>query len=115
VATLSRFADLRYYLTADAIQDLDEVRAAHGHTKINLAAASYGVRPAMAYMSRYPTRVRSSVLRSANGPDFNVIKDGLGNSERELDRLIAECAADRKCGISADESPVGRDRKKAAG
>jgi pimeloyl-ACP methyl ester carboxylesterase len=97
IASLSSRADLRHYLTADAIQDMDAVRAALGHEKISIAAASYGVRPALAYMRRYPKRVRSAVLRSANAPDFNIIKDGLGNAERELDRMIAECAADPKC------------------
>ncbi|PKM02074.1 MAG: hypothetical protein CVV15_13805, partial [Gammaproteobacteria bacterium HGW-Gammaproteobacteria-5] len=50
---LSERADLRYYSTTDAIQDLDAVRAAIGAEQINLVGISYGTRVAQHYAARY--------------------------------------------------------------
>jgi pimeloyl-ACP methyl ester carboxylesterase len=100
VATLSRSADLRRYLTSDAVDDLEAVRAALGYDRINIAAASYGVRPALAYMRLYPSKVRSALLRAASAPDFNIIAGGLGNADIELERVVRGCEADAACHAS---------------
>src|SRR5690606_4668082 len=54
--------DVRCYTTSIAVQDLDAVRAALGHARINLYGVSYGTRVAQHYMRRHPERVRSAIL-----------------------------------------------------
>jgi pimeloyl-ACP methyl ester carboxylesterase len=99
-ASLRRSADLSRYLTIDAVEDLEALRAALGHPTINIAAASYGVRPALTYMRRHPSRVRTAILRAASAPSFNIISDGLGNAQLELDRVVSDCRADQQCRAS---------------
>src|SRR3546814_3944630 len=58
-------ADLRFYTTTDAIQDLDAARVALGAEQINLVGISYGTRVAQQYAARYPANTRTVVLDSA--------------------------------------------------
>ena len=53
---LEQHADLRYYLTTYAMDDLDDLRAALGYDKINLDAGSYGTRAALAYIRQHGTQ-----------------------------------------------------------
>jgi pimeloyl-ACP methyl ester carboxylesterase len=91
-------ADPRFYTTAPAMDDVDEVRNHLGYDRINLWGSSYGTRAALVYLARHETTVRSVVLDSAAPIDspfiLNVPRDG----QRALDRLIADCAAERACG-----------------
>lgn len=61
---LGEKADLRYYTTQEAVQDLDTVRQAIGAQKINLIGISYGTRVAQHYAARYPAHTRAVVLDS---------------------------------------------------
>ena len=56
VAELSKKADLRFYTTTDAIQDLEAVRRAIGAAQLNLIGISYGTRVAQQYAKRYPAQ-----------------------------------------------------------
>ena len=80
-AELERKADLRYYTTPFAMDDLDDVRQALGYRQINLWAASYGTRAALVYMRQHPGMVRSAILRA-------------------LDRLFGACGMDAACRTS---------------
>src|SRR5690606_28334366 len=62
VDALSSHADLRFYTTAEAIRDLDAVRAALGAERINLIGVSYGTRVAQQYAGAYPQHTRAIVL-----------------------------------------------------
>src|SRR5690606_38885439 len=62
VAGMSDRADPRFYTTANAIRDLDAVRAALEVEQVNLVGGSYGTRSAQQYAIAYPDRVRSMVL-----------------------------------------------------
>src|SRR5688572_18453518 len=83
-------ADPRFYTTAPAMDDVDEVRNHLGYDRINLWGSSYGTRTALVYLARHETTVRSVVLDSAAPIDspfvLNVPRDG----QRALDRLIAD-------------------------
>src|SRR5262249_42180246 len=57
--TLSTRADVRYYTTSLAVQDLDRVREALGYSFINLYGASYGTRVAQQYLRHFPQHTRS--------------------------------------------------------
>jgi pimeloyl-ACP methyl ester carboxylesterase len=90
-------ADPRFYTTAPAMDDVDEIRSYLGYDRINLWGLSYGTRAALVYMARHETTVRSVVLDSAAPIDspfvLNVPRDG----QRALDRLIDDCAAETAC------------------
>jgi pimeloyl-ACP methyl ester carboxylesterase len=100
LAALNARADLRHYGSAEAVEDIDAVRGALGYERINLVAASYGVRVASAYMRGHPERVRTALLRAAYAPDYNILRDGIGNADAELGRVLDECKADRSCGAA---------------
>lgn len=94
---LQQHADLRFYTTAVAADDLDEVRAALGYTQINLIAASYGTRVAQVYLRHYREHVRSMVLRGVLPMGRNILVDVPLAAQRELDRVSEQCAADPDC------------------
>lgn len=58
-----------HYRTADSTDDLDAVRAAVGAERLALFGVSYGTKVALAYASRYPSRVDRLVLDSVVQPD----------------------------------------------
>ena len=90
-------ADPRFYTTAPAMDDIDEVRRYLGYDLINLWGASYGTRAALAYLARHETTVRSLVLDSAAPIDTPFLLHTPRDSQRALDRLIADCAAETAC------------------
>jgi pimeloyl-ACP methyl ester carboxylesterase len=94
---LEERADLRFYTTPIAMDDLDEVRAALGYERINLWAASYGTRAAFVYMRQYPGRVRSAILRAVGGVDLKLPVTVSLDGQRALDRLFGACSADPGC------------------
>jgi pimeloyl-ACP methyl ester carboxylesterase len=94
---LERVADLRMYTTPIAADDLDEVRAALGYERINLHGTSYGTRAALAYMRQHPERVRAVVLAGPSPTGARIPSSFAQDSERALERLFADCAADAGC------------------
>ena len=95
---LERRADLTAYTTPAAMDDLDELRRALGHGKVDLWGGSYGTRAALVYLRRHPDRVRSIVLA---GPDLS-FRYGSAPialaSGRALERLAARCRDAPSCG-----------------
>ncbi len=89
---LSDHADLRYYTTTDAIQDLDAVRAALGAEQINLIGISYGTRVAQHYAARYPAQTRTVLLDSAVPNELILGSEHARNLEDSLDQQFARCA-----------------------
>jgi pimeloyl-ACP methyl ester carboxylesterase len=59
---LSARADVAYYTSSLAVQDLERVRAALGVQLIDLYGSSYGTRVAQHYLRRFPQRVRALIL-----------------------------------------------------
>lgn len=115
--TLGEKADLRYYTTQEAVQDLDTVRQAIGAETINLIGISYGTRVAQHYAARYPAHTRTLVLDSVvpkamplggifarNLDDALALqfaacqklpdcRDKLGDPRTQLDALLSRLAA----------------------
>jgi pimeloyl-ACP methyl ester carboxylesterase len=97
-AELAPRADLRFYTTTDAIQDLDAVRAAAGVAKLNLMGVSYGTRVAQQYAKRYPAHVRTVTIDGI-APNSLVLGNTMAHDlESSLDRQFARCAQDKRCG-----------------
>lgn len=90
-------ADLTQYTTSDAVGDLEEVRAALGYERFNLAAGSYGTRLGMEYVRRYEPRVRSVILEGVATPSTHMPENFGVFAQQALDGLLDECAAARDC------------------
>jgi pimeloyl-ACP methyl ester carboxylesterase len=94
---LSKNADLRFYSTTDAIQDLDDVRAALGAERINLMGVSYGTRVAQQYAKRYPQHTRTVTIDGIV-PNWLVLgNEHSRNLERSLDSQFKRCQLSPAC------------------
>lgn len=94
---LAARANLSLYTTPIAMEDLDEVRAWLGYETINLYGTSYGTMAGREYLRRYPSRVRTAVLRAAVAPERSWAVYHGRNTHQALERLFALCAADARC------------------
>jgi pimeloyl-ACP methyl ester carboxylesterase len=90
-------ADLRLYTTRIATDDLDEVRAALGYERINISGGSYGTRAAQDYLKRHGEHVRAVVLQGVSPTGQLMPRDFPQHTERALNGVIDECAADEAC------------------
>ncbi|HJP90839.1 MAG TPA: alpha/beta fold hydrolase, partial [Pyrinomonadaceae bacterium] len=90
-------ADLKLYTTAIAADDMDEVRAALGYEQLNLIGGSYGTRAALTYLKRYPKHVRTATLQGVSPTNHYMPGDFPQQTERALQGVIGECAADAAC------------------
>lgn len=96
-AQLEQQADLRFYTTPIAVDDLDEVRGWLGYERINLYGGSYGTRPALEYLRRYPSRVRTVTLRAVFPQFTRSPLYGARDTEQSLNRLFDDCAKEADC------------------
>ncbi len=90
-------ADLQFYTTDIAMQDLDQVRSALGYETINLYGVSYGTRAALVYLKMFPDRVRSLVLDAVVDPSFVLYQDAARDGQAALDLIFQRCEADQDC------------------
>ena len=89
--------DPRLYTTLEQVRDLDAVREALGYREINLWGGSYGTRTALLYSREFPDRVRSLVLDGAVPLEQRFPLSVAADSQRALDRLLADCQAEAAC------------------
>src|SRR5205085_9239053 len=99
-------ADLRHYTTAEAMDDLDDVRAALGYDRINLTGGSYGTRAALVYLQRHPPHVRSLALEGIVVGDAHMPLTFARDAQPSFDQTAAACAADAAC-HAAFPDPAG--------
>ena len=94
---LSTRFDLTQYGTANAVDDVNEVRAALGYDTINLYGGSYGSRAELEYIRRHPETVRTAILNSVAPVAFiNPLYHAWG-AQHALDLIFDDCAADPVC------------------
>jgi len=91
-------ADARFYTTAIAMDDIDDVRRFLGYGQINLWGGSYGTRAALVYLKRHEDSVRSVVLDGVAPPDMRLPLFMARDAQRALDLMIEDCATDAACG-----------------
>lgn len=89
--------DPRFYTTAIAMDDLDQVREWLRYERINLLGGSYGTRAALVYLRRHPQRVRAVVLDGVAPTDMALPLYFPRDSQRALDHLLSACAGDDAC------------------
>jgi len=94
---LEQRADLRYYTTPIAMDDLDEVRGWLGYPRINLFGVSYGTSAAMVYMRQHPERVRAVALQGVVPLDVPMWLEVPRSSQQALDQAFAACARQPGC------------------
>ncbi len=97
---ISRNADPTKYLTTLAMDDLDAVREALGHSRIDLYGGSYGTRAALVYARQYPERVGKLVIDGVAPVDMTMPISFARDAQAALDRTFADCAADSDCEAS---------------
>nr|WP_241758968.1 alpha/beta hydrolase [Pyxidicoccus parkwaysis] len=90
-------ADVRQYTTPNAMDDLDEVRAALGYEKVNLWGVSYGTRAALVYMRQHPDRVRTAILDGVAPMGLFLPLNAPRDGQHALDLLLAHCEKDATC------------------
>lgn len=90
-------ADLRFYTTPFAMDDLNHVREALGYPLINLWGGSYGTRAALVYMRRHPDTVRAAVLDSVAPFGIQLPHHMLADADSSLRRLFSLCAQQSAC------------------
>ncbi|MBI3449919.1 MAG: alpha/beta fold hydrolase [Acidobacteria bacterium] len=96
-AELESKADLRFYTTPVAMDDLDEVRSWLGYPRLNLYGVSYGTQAAMVYLRQHPERVRSVVLHGVVPFDVPMWLEFPRSTEAALDLAFAACARQPGC------------------
>ena len=108
-ARLSAKADLSLYTTRAAVEDIDEVRAALHHERIDLSGLSYGTRVAQEYVRIHPKRVRAIALLGTVSPLEKLPLSFSSSAQSVLDRLADQCAADKRCHNAIED--LGTDVK----
>jgi len=89
-------ADPRHFHTEAAVADFEDLRRALGYRQFSLWGGSYGTRTALVYARRHPASVRSMVLDSVAPPNARILLSSR-HAQAALERLLADCAADRGC------------------
>jgi len=95
--SLSRGHDLKRYVTATLMDDLDEVRAALGYPRINIYGTSYGTRAALEYLRRHGDHVRTMALKAVVPPAMRGTMGYAQDTERSLHALFQACSSDPAC------------------
>src|SRR2546425_2365371 len=90
-------ADLRYYTTPIAMDDLDEVRGWLGYPRLNLFGVSYGTTAAMVYLRQHPERVRTVALQGVIPLDVPMWLEAPRSSQQALEQAFAACARQPGC------------------
>ena len=94
---LEKKADLRYYTTPIAMDDLDEVRGWLGYPRLNLFGVSYGSTAAMVYVRQHPERARTVALQGVVPIDVPMWLEAPRSSQQALDQVFAACARQPGC------------------
>jgi pimeloyl-ACP methyl ester carboxylesterase len=97
---LEKHADLRYYLTTYAMDDLDDVRAALGYDKINLDGGSYGTGAVLVYIRQHGEHVRSATLWSATALTQPMPEYFAKDAEVAIHNVFRDCYAEAACKVA---------------
>ena len=95
--SLSQRAELQHYGTDAAAQDVDSVRRALGHERIDIVALSYGTMLGLRYDQLFPGKVRAMVLFGTVTPEARVPSGHAPAGQQALENLISACGADPSC------------------
>lgn len=94
---LEQTVNLAFYNAEMAVDDLAEVAAVLGYTKLNLIGWSYGTRVELVFLRRHPGLVRTATLFGVLPADSRVPLPAARDSQNTFDAVVALCAADPAC------------------
>ena len=94
---LSQRADLRFYNTMLAVDDLDEIRDALGYTRVNLWGGSWGTRAVFIYLRRHPQAVRTATVEGVAPPSLRNPLPHARSAQSALNLLFDECDRQEAC------------------
>ena len=94
---LGAHADVRFYTTSLAVEDLDDVRAALGYDLIDLYGSSYGTIVAQQYLRRFPDRVRSVILDGVVPPQLALGATSALDAQAALTSIFSRCVQQPGC------------------
>ena len=77
-------ANLAFYTTAMAADDLNDVLGDLGYSKVNLLGISYGTTLEQVFLTRHPARVRTMTLLSGTLLTVPVLRAGSPRADRTL-------------------------------
>lgn len=89
--------DMAQYDTNNAVDDLDDIRAALGYDRIVLDGGSYGTFFSLVYMRRHPQHVESAILDAVAPPGFQPLPGEPAGAQKALDDLFVKCRHDAAC------------------
>jgi pimeloyl-ACP methyl ester carboxylesterase len=89
--------DLAGYVTAESADDVHDLKAGLGVSKINLHGISYGTRLALEILRRHPDDVNNTVIDGVVPGQAKLLGDGTPNIDALFTHVFAACAADTKC------------------
>jgi pimeloyl-ACP methyl ester carboxylesterase len=107
-------ADLGFFTTTLAMQDLDAVREALGAPTLDLVGASYGTRAALEYQRQFPTHLRRNVLDGVAPPDMVLPDSAATDNAAALQALWSACAAEPACHAAFPHLTADWDALKAS-
>ncbi|NDJ60504.1 MAG: alpha/beta hydrolase [Chloroflexi bacterium] len=88
---------LAAYTSAENAADVNDIRRALGYDTVTLYGISYGARLALTVVRDFPEIVRAAVISGVYPPQANLTTETPANTDRILDLLFADCAADPAC------------------
>ena len=111
-------ANLAFYTTAMAADDLSEVLSDLGYTKVDLLGISYGTTAEQVFLMRHPSLVRTMTLLSGTLLTVPVLERFPQSGQDALGTVISECAHDVSChrafpSLSSDWSTLWNALQKA--
>jgi pimeloyl-ACP methyl ester carboxylesterase len=99
LASLRGKADLQFYTSKMAAEDVAQVLTALHYGHVNLFGASYGATEAQVFQRLYPGRVRTMTLLAGSLLGIPLLERFPAASEQALDELFARCASDPACSV----------------
>ena len=90
-------ANLAFYTTAMAADDLNEVLSDLGYAKVNLLGISYGTTAEQVFLMRHPSTVRTMTLLSGTLLTVPVLERFPQSGQDALDTVMTECGRDLSC------------------
>lgn len=88
---------LAQYTTRNTVHDLEQVRQALGHNRINLLGVSYGTRVAQVYLRNHPQQVRSLILDGVVPMNLALGSEHGRMLDRALQALAQQCRDHDDC------------------
>ena len=105
-------ADVAWYTTPIAIDDVEEVRLALGYGPINLYGTSGGTRQQQLYLRRHPAAVRSAIMQGVAPLDAEMPLPFGRALEAGAGAVIEDCAADPACSAAYPDLAADWERSK---